>query len=108
MARFQDLYSDAAKLALAAWPRSADDKRPMLSRTIDVLGQALAGPLEVLRLRHDDPVMGAAFSPDSARAVTTSEQGNTGLGRGLRRADRETLAIRKASAWRLAPTANGW
>ena len=46
----------------------------MLSRTIDALGQALSGPLEVSPpLQHEDPVNSAAFSPDGARVVTASD-----------------------------------
>ena len=67
-------YTDAVKLALAAWPRSAADERPMLSRSIDALGQALTGPLEASPpLRHDGSVYLAAFSPDGKRVVTASE-----------------------------------
>ncbi len=66
--------ADAVKLALAAWPRLASDKRPMLSRTIDALGHALSGPLEVSPpLRHEGPVYSAAFSPDGALVVTASD-----------------------------------
>ena len=72
-ASYQGHYTDAVKLALAAWPRSATDERPMLSRTIDALGQALSGPLEVSPpLQHDGPVFSASFSPDGARAATAS------------------------------------
>ena len=73
-ARFQGRNADAIKLALAAWPRSAADARPMLSRTIEALGQALTGPLGVSPpLRHDGPVYTAAFSPDVARVFTISD-----------------------------------
>jgi WD40 repeat protein len=66
-------YTDAVKLALAAWPRSAADERPQLSRTIDALAQALSGPLEVSPpLRHKNWVNTAAFSPDGARVLTAS------------------------------------
>jgi hypothetical protein len=69
----QGHYTDAVKLALAAWPRSTSDERPQLSRTIDALAQALAGPLEVSpSLQHDDAVGSAAFSPDGTRVVTAS------------------------------------
>jgi Novel STAND NTPase 1/TIR domain/WD domain, G-beta repeat len=73
-ARLRGHYTDAVKLALAAWPRSAGDERPMLSRTIAVLGQALAGPLEVSPpLRHDGQVHSASFSHDGARVVTACQ-----------------------------------
>jgi WD40 repeat protein len=74
-ASLQGHYADAAKLALASWPRSAADARPQLSQTIDALGQALSGPLEVSPpLKHDGRVLSAAFSPDGARLVTVSDE----------------------------------
>ena len=75
-ASYQGHYTDAVKLALAAWPRSVTDERPMLSRTIDALAQALAGPLEVSPpLQHDGSIYSAVFSPDGARVVTGSDDG---------------------------------
>ena len=72
-ASLQGRYTDAAKLALAAWPRTADDERPTLSRTIDALARALREPLEVAPpLRHDGGICRAAFSPNGARVVTAS------------------------------------
>jgi WD40 repeat protein len=72
-ASLQGRYTDAVKLALAAWPRSAADERPQLYRTIDALGEALSGPLEVAPpLQHDEAVLSAAFSPNGAWAVTAS------------------------------------
>jgi WD40 repeat protein len=72
-ANLQGHYADAVKLALAAWPRSAADQRPMLSRTIDALGQALAEPIEVSPpLQHESNVSRASFSPVGARLVTVS------------------------------------
>jgi WD40 repeat protein len=66
-------YTDAVKLALAAWPRTAADERPELSRTIDALGEALDGPLEVSQpIRHKNVVYSATFSPDGARLLTAS------------------------------------
>jgi hypothetical protein len=66
-------YTDAVKLALAAWPRTAADERPELSRTIDALGEALDGPLEVSQpLRHKNVVYSATFSPDGARVLSAS------------------------------------
>jgi WD40 repeat protein len=71
----QGYYSDAVKLALAAWPRSAADARPPLSRTIDALAQALVEPLEVTPpLQHNGyRVLSAAFSADNGRLLTVSE-----------------------------------
>ncbi len=64
----------AAKLALAAWPRRAEDSTPRLEVTIAALGAA------VLQLRerrtflgHYHGVQSAAFSPDGTRVVTASE-----------------------------------
>ena len=66
--------TDAIKLALAAWPRSATDERPELSETIRALEQALAGPLELSPpLQHEGAVMSAWFNPDGKRVVTASK-----------------------------------
>jgi hypothetical protein len=60
-ARLRGNYTDAVKLALAAWPRSVLGERPQLSQTIDALGQALAGPLDVsVPLRHEGSLGSAA------------------------------------------------
>jgi hypothetical protein len=73
-ASLQGHFTDAVKLALAAWPRSAADKRPQLSRTLDALGQALSRPLEVAPpLQHKGPVNAAAFAPEGARVATASD-----------------------------------
>jgi len=70
---FRSRYSDAAKLALAAWPRSSADQRPQLAQTVEALGEALTGPLELTPpLQHEGAVYSAAFSPDGARVVTAS------------------------------------
>ncbi len=64
---------DAVRLALAAWPRDGDDKRPQMRRVIDVLASALRLDRERLRLAgHGGTVHFAAFSPDDTRVVTTS------------------------------------
>jgi WD40 repeat protein len=69
-------YSDAAKLALAAWPRNANDPRPMLPRTLDALGNASSGPFEIVpTLVHSAPVLTIAFSPDGSRVVTATTDG---------------------------------
>ena len=64
-------YTDAVKLALVAWPRSAADQRPMV-QTIKALGRGLTGPLVGALLNHDARVNRAAFSPDGSRVVTAS------------------------------------
>ncbi len=72
-ARLQGHYADAVKLALAAWPRSAADQRPLLRQTIEALAQALAGLLPISPpLPHGGKVFHAAFSPNGARVVTAS------------------------------------
>ena len=69
----QGHYTDAVKLALAAWPRSAVDERPELSRAIDALADGLGGPLEVSpRSRHDDRPANVVYCPDGKRAVSAS------------------------------------
>jgi WD40 repeat protein len=74
-ASLQGRYTDAVKLALAAWPRSATDERPMLSRAIDALGLALSGPLEISPpLRHNASISAVTFSPDSKWVVTTADK----------------------------------
>ena len=73
-------YTDAVKLALAAWPRTGADERPELSRTIQALGQALAGPLVASPpLRHDGQVYTARYSPDGARILTASADNTAGF-----------------------------
>ena len=64
-ASLQGHYTDAVKLALAAWPRSAADPRPQLSRTIDALAEALTGPLEVSPpVQHEGPVRSATLAEE--------------------------------------------
>jgi WD40 repeat protein len=68
-------YSDAVKLALAAWPRSTGDPRPQLPETIDALGRALTETPEVAApLQHGiyNDVLSAAFNPDGSRILTVS------------------------------------
>jgi WD40 repeat protein len=71
---------NAAKLALAAWPRdSADKATPKLSGTIDVLGQIVPnllgpdfGPTIAILKGHKEAVFSAAFSRDGINIVTAS------------------------------------
>ena len=49
---FEHRYVDAAKLALAAWPRHRDDPRPRLSKTLDALAKAGAAPWPRVEIRH--------------------------------------------------------
>ncbi len=62
-------YLDAVKLALAAWPRTANRDRPELRATIKALGKAHSlQRLTVPPLHHEDSVSGAAFAHDSCPA----------------------------------------
>ena len=64
----------AAKLALAAWPRTASDGAPKLRVAIDALGEAVPQLRERLALRgHERAVNSAVFSPDGRRVVTASD-----------------------------------
>src|SRR5262249_53976423 len=68
---------DAVLLALAAWPRHGDDRRPQLRGTINRLVDAMSVIQERIRFtRHNGPVRAAAFSPDGRRAITGSDDGN--------------------------------
>src|SRR5262249_55713496 len=67
---------DAIQLALAAWPRQGDARRPQTRRVIGALVSALAAHLERVRLNgHRDAVRSAAFSPDGMHVVTASDDG---------------------------------
>jgi WD40 repeat protein len=68
---------NAAKLALAAWPRDRDDAmRPQLAETLDVVSRIVPRLRELHVLRgHTDLVSSAAFSRDGTRAVTASADG---------------------------------
>ena len=65
---------NAAKLALAAWPRdSGDTTTPKLAETLDALGRIVPNLRERRVLKgHGGPVTSAAFSPDGKRVVTAS------------------------------------
>ena len=63
----------AAKLALAAWPRTKSNPGPKLPVTLAALGDAVPDLKERWVLRgQDDAVSSAAFSPDGARVVIAS------------------------------------
>jgi WD40 repeat protein len=65
---------NAAKLALAAWPRDKDDATtPKLSATLDVLGRIVPNLREQRLIGgHGDLVLSAALSPDGTRIVARS------------------------------------
>jgi WD40 repeat protein len=62
---------NAAKLAVAAWPRDRNDPTPKLKETIDLLGQVVPDLRE--RRLFKDAGLFAAFSPDGSRIVTASK-----------------------------------
>jgi WD40 repeat protein len=64
---------DAAKLALAAWPRAGDDRRSEFKLTLESLAAAVPLLRERLLLAgHQERVISADFSPDGTRVVTAS------------------------------------
>jgi WD40 repeat protein len=64
---------DAVRLALAAWPRKGDEKRPQMRRVITALIFAMSEYHERARLEPGDAVRDAAFSSDGKRVITASE-----------------------------------
>ena len=64
---------DAVKLALAAWPRKGDEKRPQMRRVITALVSAISEYHERARLEVPAAVRYADFSPDGKRVITASE-----------------------------------
>ncbi|WP_165982420.1 nSTAND1 domain-containing NTPase [Dankookia rubra] len=69
-------YTDALKLAVASWPRTVADPRPMLERSLHAMGLATEGRMEAdPPLRHEAPVLSAAFSPDGKKVLTVSSDG---------------------------------
>ncbi|MBY3335288.1 TIR domain-containing protein [Rhizobium laguerreae] len=71
----QGRANDAAKLAIAAWPRGAKDSaRPQLESTLNALSAALSkSSLYQREFRHDGPVTGALLMPDGTRALSFSD-----------------------------------
>ncbi|HXN88172.1 MAG TPA: hypothetical protein VN890_02260, partial [Methylocella sp.] len=64
---------DAAKYALAAWPRGAAMDIPKREATLDALSRSLAGLHdERMRITTKAPITSVAFSPDGVRVLTGS------------------------------------
>ena len=59
---------NAAKLALAAWPRDRGDVAPKLGATLDLLGDVVPQLRERVRIQSAGTI--ASFSPDGKRIVT--------------------------------------
>ena len=73
-------YAEAVKLALASWPRRSGEDRPELRAAITALGRAVPLQRETIpALRHEQAVLGAAFSRDESRILTWSEDGTARL-----------------------------
>ena len=72
-AALKDHPVDAAQLALAAWPRKGDEKRPQMRRVITALVSATSEYRERVRLEVPNAVRYAGFSPDGKRVITASE-----------------------------------
>jgi WD40 repeat protein len=66
---------NAAKLALAAWPRGSNDTAtPKLAETLDALGRIVPNLRERRVLRgHRELVTSAGFSPDGKRVAAASD-----------------------------------
>jgi WD40 repeat protein len=76
LARREHRGADALRLAIASWPRHADDPRPQLRRAVVAMGLAFGESHEVVPpLRHEGRVLSAKFSLDGTRVVTASEDG---------------------------------
>ena len=72
--------AQGVKLALAAWPRAGDDRRPAFKRIVDSLAAAASQNRQRLLLKGpDSEVTSAAFSPDGLRIVTASRNGTAQL-----------------------------
>jgi hypothetical protein len=66
-------YVDAVKLALAAWPRTAEGDRPKLRAAVNALGAAQRFQKQLIPpLRHEGKVRGATFNAEETRILTWS------------------------------------
>jgi WD40 repeat protein len=63
---------DGVELALAAWPRHGDFKRPMLGDAIQSLSLSFSKHPPVAVLSHDGPVDDAIYSPDGKHILSWS------------------------------------
>jgi WD40 repeat protein len=76
VARSEGLPIAAIKLAVAAWPRAGDERRPALRRTIDSLAAVFPNFRQrTLLAGHEGPVNQSAYSPDGTHIVTASDDG---------------------------------
>jgi TIR domain/WD domain, G-beta repeat len=62
--------ANAAKLALAAWPRQGEPDLPRLETTLNALSRSLAGLHQRLRIAPSGAIRSVAFSPDGTRVLT--------------------------------------
>jgi hypothetical protein len=63
---------DAAKYALAAWPRPGAMDLPKRDVTLNAVSRSLAGLHERMRIATGAPITSVAFSPDGARVLAGS------------------------------------
>ena len=83
----------AAKLAMAAWPKSAKSDLRGMEVTLNALSTVVPHLRERLRLKgHEDAVTSAAFSSNGARIVTASWDGTARIWEA--RTGKETIALK--------------
>ncbi|MGH6800561.1 MAG: toll/interleukin-1 receptor domain-containing protein, partial [Methylocella sp.] len=70
---------NAAKLALAAWPRPGAMDLPKREVTLDTVSRNLTNLRERMRITTGAAINAIAFSPDGARVLTGSEDKTAGL-----------------------------
>jgi len=70
---------NAAKLAIAAWPRDAATDIPKREVTLNAVSHSLAGLHERSRIRVGNPISSVAFSPDGASMLTGLADGTARL-----------------------------
>jgi WD40 repeat protein len=85
---------NAAKLALAAWPRGAAMDLLKRDVALNALPRSLAGLHERMRILAQDKVNSVAFSPDGARVPTGSEDKTARLCPSIGRASARNWVIR--------------
>src|SRR5262249_1290716 len=70
---------NAAKLALAAWPRPGEPDLPRLDSTLNALSRSVAGLHERMRITAGGAIRSVAFSPDGTRLLIASNDNTVRL-----------------------------